>query len=181
MYSEALSERLRRLWTGFHVLLAILLCLGAGSGLSGCATIEDWTKGPAAKPAPAAQPTSIDSPYITTAPTAGVVVEAWQAPPQEVRLAETTTFYRVWGGEARQLGSWLSPDRPTSRLQVRTAMALPPQNTAEFWCEVVVPAGTLMRVGVAAPAFGHPGGGRQVQLLELIPRESFREPQPLGP
>ena len=168
---HSMIERLRRLRSGLPLMLVVAL------NLAGCASLDSLFDRKAAP----TQPTSIASPYTTTAPTAGAVVEAWQAPPREVRLAETTTFYRVWGGEARQLGSWLSPDRPTSRLQVRTAMALPPQNTAEFWCEVVVPAGTLMRVGVAAPAFGHPGGGRQVQLLELIPKESFGEPQPLGP
>jgi hypothetical protein len=36
-----------------------------------------------------------------------------------------------------------------------------------------------MKVGIAAPAFGQPGGGRQVQLLQLIPPDSFSEPIPL--
>lgn len=171
---NSLTERLRRAWAGLPLMLAVTL------SLAGCASLDDLF-GSERNAAPAAPPTSIASPYAAAAPTAGVVVEAWQGAPQEVRLAQATTFYRVWGGDSRQLGSWLSPDKPTSRLQVRTAMALPPQNTAEFWCEVVVPAGTLMRTGVAAPAFGHAGGGRQVQLLELIPKESFKEPQPLGP
>ena len=60
-------------------------------------------------------------------------------------------------------------------------VTFPPQNTAEFWCVVVVPAGTRMRTGVAAPAFDQPGGGRQVELLQLIPAESFGPPQPLAP
>ena len=58
-------------------------------------------------------------------------------------------------------------------------MALPPANTAEYYSVVTVPAGTLMKVGIAAPAFDQPGGGRQIQLLELIPVESFSDPIPL--
>lgn len=108
-----------------------------------------------------------------------VVVEAWLGPVEEVRTDRVMTFYRAYGGGANRLGAWLSPTPPASRQAVREAMALPPQNTAEFYSIVTVPAGTLMKVGVAAPAFGQPGGGRQIQLLELIPAESFSEPIPL--
>ncbi|CAN5121559.1 hypothetical protein BH10PSE2_BH10PSE2_10750 [soil metagenome] len=118
---------------------------------------------------------------FAAAPPTGGLVEAWIGAPQEVRAAEVTILYRVWGGSARQLGAWLSPTAPTSGAAVKAAMALPPQNEALFWCAVAVPAGTRMRVGMAAPAFGQPGGGRQVELLELIPASSFGEPHPLAP
>lgn len=171
MNSNGLTERLGRLWGGLPTLMTLALLVG----LSGCATLEGLFD----RDRPA-QPTSIASPYAT-APTANGVVEAWASPPQEVRTTEVMVMYRVFGGDAGQLGSWLSPDRPTSRAQVRASLALPPNNTAEFVSVVTVPAGTLIYTGVAGPAFGHPGGGRQVQLKELIPRESFGEPQPLGP
>ena len=167
----SLSGRLRRAWTGLPLMLAVALTLAGCTSIQGLFGDRD---------APTSQPTSIASPYAT-APTTNGVVEAWASPPQEVRTNETTVMYRVFGGDAGQLGSWLSPDRPTSRAEVRTSLALPPNNTAEFVSVVTVPAGTLMRTGIAGPAFGHPGGGRQVQLMELIPRESFGEPQPLGP
>lgn len=114
-----------------------------------------------------------------TSPTASGMVEAWIGPVEEVRTDRVMTFYRAYGGGANRLGAWLSPTPPASRQSVRESLALPPQNTAEFYSIVTVPAGTLMKVGTAAPAFDQPGGGRQVQLLELIPPESFSDPMPL--
>lgn len=114
-------------------------------------------------------------------PPAGQVVEAWIAGYQEYETAEERTYYRVFGGGASRLGAWMSPVPPQSAARVRADMALPPENTAEFVAVVTVPAGTLIRIGRAAPAFGQPGGGPQVQLLELIPPESFGEPAPLAP
>lgn len=114
-----------------------------------------------------------------TPPTASVMVEAWIGPVEEVRTDRVMTFYRAYGGGANKLGAWLSPTPPASRQSVRESLALPPQNTAEFYSVVTVPAGTLMKVGTAAPAFDQPGGGQQVQLLQLIPPESFSDPIPL--
>jgi hypothetical protein len=89
--------------------------------------------------------------FVAAAPTGGVVIEAWAGTPEVVTTTEVETFYRVWGGSARQLGAWLSPTLPTSGASVRSSMALPPQNEALFWCVVTVPAGTRMRTGIAAP------------------------------
>ncbi len=155
------------------MLGAMLVWLTLSVGLAGC--LHDPARGPGVAPAVAATPA-----FAAAPPTAGVV-EAWIGPVEEVTTDRPVTFYRVWGGSARQLGAWLSPTPPGSGAVVRASMALPPQNTAEFWCVVVVPAGTRMRSGVAAPAFGQPGGGRQVELLRLIPAESFGPPQPLAP
>ncbi len=152
---------------------AMLTWLTLSVGLAGC--LHDPARGPAPIPALAATPA-----FAVAPPIAGVV-EAWIGPVEEITTDRPTTFYRVWGGSARQLGAWLSPTLPTSAAVVRSTMALPPQNTAEFWCLVVVPAGTRMRTGVAAPAFDQPGGGRQVELLQLIPAASFGPPQPLAP
>ncbi|CAL1692182.1 hypothetical protein MMB232_02341 [Brevundimonas subvibrioides] len=140
--------------TGPLMLVSISLTLG----LAACATPG----------APAVAP-----------PTASVMVEAWIGPVEEIRTDRVMTFYRAYGGGANRLGSWLSPTPPASRQSVRESLALPPQNTAEFYSVVTVPAGTLMKVGTAAPAFDQPGGGRQVQLLELIPPDSFSDPMPL--
>lgn len=118
------------------------------------------------------------APVVVTPP-AVVMIEAWIGPVEEVRTDRVMTFYRAYGGGANKLGAWLSPTPPASRQSVRESMALPPQNTAEVYSIVTVPAGTLMKVGTAAPAFDQPGGGRQVQLLELIPPESFSNPIPL--
>ena len=128
-------------------------------GLAGCSTVA--------------------APATYAAPAPAVLIEAWAGAVEEVRTDRITTFYRAYGGGANRLGAWLSPVQPTSSQSVREAMALPPANTAQFYSVVTVPAGTLMKVGIAAPAFDQPGGGRQVQLLELIPAESFSDPIPL--
>jgi hypothetical protein len=119
------------------------------------------------------------TPTTVYAPPPAVLVEAWAGPVEEVTTDRVMTFYRAYGGGANRLGAWLSPTPPTSREVVRRSLALPPENTAEQYVVVTVPAGTRMKVGIAAPAFGQPGGGRQVQLLQLIPPDSFSEPIPL--
>lgn len=136
----------------------MLLSMALTLGLAACATPS----------APAVTP-----------PTASVMVEAWVGAVEEVRTDRVMTFYRAYGGGANRLGAWLSPTPPASRQSVRESLALPPQNTAEFYSVVTVPAGTLMKVGTAAPAFDQPGGGRQVQLLQLIAPDSFSNPIPL--
>lgn len=145
------------------LLTPVLMAMAALTlGLAGCSTV-----------APAAAP----SVYGVAAP--AVVVEAWVGPVEEVRSDRVMTLYRAYGGGANRLGAWMSATVPTSSAAVKAEMALPPANTAEFYSIVTVPAGTLMKIGIAAPAFDQPGGGRQVQLLELIPAESFSDPIPL--
>lgn len=152
--TRRLADSVRRWTAGPFLLLSAILSLGVAA----CAT-----------------PTTVD---VYTPPPA-VLVEAWAPGAEEVRTDRTMTFYRAYGGGANRLGAWLSPDPPTSSAAVRDGLALPPENTAQFYSVVTVPAGTRMKVGVAAPAFGRPGGGRQVQLLELIPPDSFSDPIPL--
>lgn len=143
------------------LLTPVMMAMAALTlGLAGCAT-------------PAAGP----SVYGVAAP--AVVIEAWVGPVEELRSDRVMTLYRAYGGGANRLGAWMSATLPVSSAAVKAEMALPPQNTAEFYSVVTVPAGTLMKIGVAAPAFDQPGGGRQVQLLELIPAESFSDPIPL--
>jgi hypothetical protein len=153
--SNWLGDRLKR-WLAAPLML---VSLGLTLGLAACATPSS--------------PTTVPAP--TTA-TTSVMVEAWIGPVEEIRTDRVMTFYRAYGGGANRLGAWLSPTPPASRQSVRESLALPPQNTAEFYSIVTVPAGTLMKVGTAAPAFDQPGGGQQVQLLQLIPPESFSDP-----
>lgn len=87
--------------------------------------------------------------------------------------------YRVWGGEAKLQGAWLSPVAPRSSEAARGLLSLPPQNSASFISTVHVPAGTQIQYGVAAPAFGAPGGGIQIQLLERLPNSSWGPGTPL--
>jgi hypothetical protein len=88
-------------------------------------------------------------------------------------------MYRVHGDGADEAGAWLTPIRPTSSAAARQGLALPDENAALYVSEVILPAGVRMQVGTAAPAFGHPGGWAQVQLLERIPLSSFGKGVPL--
>ena len=88
-------------------------------------------------------------------------------------------MYRVYGGGANQVGSWLTPTLPASAEAAEASLALPPSNLATFVSKVNVPAGTQFQIGRAAAAFGQPGGGLQVQLLERIPTSSFEPGVPL--
>lgn len=152
---------IRRLADIRHWAIAPLatLSIALTLGLAACAT----------PPAPAS----------TYGPPPAVLVEAWTGSTEEITTDRVITLYRAYGGGAARLGAWMSPTPPTSRAVVRERLALPPENTAEQYVVVTVPAGTRMKVGVAAPAFGQPGGGQQVQLLQLIPPDSFSGPIPL--
>lgn len=83
------------------------------------------------------------------------------------------TAYRVWGGDSAQQGAWLTPVLPASSTEARELLSLPPANAATFVSTVRIPPGTWLQSGIAAPAFGQPGGGQQIQLLERIPAHSF--------
>jgi hypothetical protein len=89
--------------------------------------------------------------------------------------------HRVWGGASAQHGAWLTPTSPTSSGSARSILALPSGNTAEFVSAVNIPGGTWIQYGTAASAFGQPGGGQQIQLLERIPGHSFGPGMPLPP
>jgi RHS repeat-associated protein len=115
------------------------------------------------------------------APAIGTV-QAWEgaitagAVPDEGMVA-----YRIWGEGADQVGSWLSPIELDSASAARSLLSLPAENTAEFISEVQIPAGTQIQFGTAASAFGQPGGGIQIQLLNRIPLSNFGPGVPLPP
>lgn len=89
--------------------------------------------------------------------------------------------FRVWGGRSAQAGSWLSPIAPSSSAAARRLLALPKENAATFISRVQIPAETRIQYGTAARAFGQPGGGIQIQLLERIPISNFGPGVPLLP
>ena len=95
----------------------------------------------------------------------------------------TTTLlcYRVFDGKSAHLGRWLTPTKPTSQRQARSDLALPTNNLANQFCEVWIPVGTQIRVGVVAPLGGQTGGGIEVELLHGIPAACFQPHQPLPP
>jgi hypothetical protein len=81
--------------------------------------------------------------------------------------------YRLWGGGTPRLGGFLAPNLPASKAEAISTLALPPKNTAENLSTVYMPEGTQIQSGNAAKAFGRPGGGEQIQLLQEIPEEWF--------
>jgi RHS repeat-associated protein len=97
----------------------------------------------------------------------------------DVSTSETTMF-RVWGDGADKVGGWLTPTPPASQLSAIRDLALPVDNSAQWISEVTVPTGTRFQIGTAGRAFGQPGGGIQIQLLDRIPPANFRPGKPLG-
>ena len=94
----------------------------------------------------------------------------------EVVLDEATTLYRVYGGEAGQLGSYWSRTAPTGPMQAQIDLALNPEwgNLATDVASIRVPAGTTIFEGAAAaqslPAGGTLlGGGSQVYIPRVNP------------
>ena len=91
-------------------------------------------------------------------------------------LTEDTVMYRVSGGNAKEVGSYMSMTPQEGGLQSQIDLALNPAwgNTTENVTKIVVPKGTIIYEGVAAPqniydSLGNvigtlPGGGNQVYI-----------------
>ena len=97
-------------------------------------------------------------------------------------LTEDTIMYRVSGGTAGKVGSYLSRTSQGGGLQTQLDLALNPAwgNTTENVTRVVVPKGTSIYEGFAAPqniydSFNNvigtlPGGGNQVYIPKVDAR-----------
>ena len=92
-------------------------------------------------------------------------------------LPEDRVMYRNYGGTASKVGSFLTETPPGGALQAQIDLALVPSwgNNAKYVTKVVVPKGTIIYEGVAAPQniltnsknyiLGTlPGGGNQVYI-----------------
>ena len=104
--------------------------------------------------------------------TAGERVPNQLGPIRSFVTKEDMTYYRVYSGE-RNVGGFLTGVPPGSADEAVAGLALPPENTADFLQEVLVPAGTRLQSSIAAPAFEQPGGLLQFELLEDIPIKNF--------
>ena len=94
-------------------------------------------------------------------------------------LTEDTVMYRVSGGKAGEVGSYVSRMPQGGGLQSQLDLALNPSwgNTTENITKVVVPKGTTIYEGIAAPqniydSLGNvigtlPGGGNQVYIPKV--------------
>ena len=87
------------------------------------------------------------------------VLSSYKGTPHVKTLKADTTVYRTWGGDANELGHWVSPHNYGS--SARSMLSLPPNNSAENVSSFVIQKGTSVLSGKAAPMFGQPGGGLQ--------------------
>lgn len=78
---------------------------------------------------------AVGAPKLLPAPTG---VNPWAGSLLSTTAAENLTMYRVWGGDSAQVGSWLTPVRPTSAGAARAGLALPKGNAATLVSEVTV-------------------------------------------
>lgn len=83
-------------------------------------------------------------------------------------------FYRRWGGDAKEIGSWMSPIKYEKAANARRYLALPDGNTAENLTIFKIKRGTPFIEGkVTSQAedvtgiFGSyaEGGGNQIYIL----------------
>lgn len=84
-------------------------------------------------------------------------------------LTEDTTFYRVYGGNAGQVGRYMTRTPPSGALQSQLDLALNPEwgNTATSVTKVVVPKGTVIYEGTAAPQAINGGTGTLLGVFGL--------------
>lgn len=86
-------------------------------------------------------------------------------------LSKPTTLYRVYGGNAGEIGGYWTRTAPSGPLQSRIDLALSPEwgNTATQVTKINVPAGQKIFEGFAAPQGGLVGGGSQVFIPKVDP------------
>lgn len=95
-----------------------------------------------------------------------------------VVAVEDITLYRVYGGASSREGTFLTSQKPADRIVAKMGLALKAEwkNSRENFSEVIVPKGTILHIGKAAPqitASGYvlPGGMDQI----IINREYIKE------
>jgi hypothetical protein len=94
---------------------------------------------------------------------AGAPAEIAQKGTRTVTLTDDLVVFRNFGGEADTRGRWLVSAMPANP---RKDLALPPGNTAEDVSTWIIPKGTEIIVGPAAPLNGLPGGAEQIYVSD---------------
>ena len=87
------------------------------------------------------------------------VLSSYKGTPKVQTLKIDTTVYRTWGGTTQELGHWVSPNNYGS--SARNLLSLPTGNTMTNTSSFLLPKGTTVLAGKAAPLFGQSGGGVQ--------------------
>jgi len=98
-----------------------------------------------------------------------------------IELPQPVTLYRVYGGDASQLGTYWSATKPQGSLQAILDSALLPEwgNTVTRVVKIEVPAGTTIYRGVAAPQKSLPGGGSQIVLDAKVEKSWIKDDWPI--
>ena len=96
------------------------------------------------------------------------VLQCFSGEPQLKVLTEDTTVFRAWGGTTPEYGHWVSPYDYGDA--ARSLLSLPPGNTMINVSSFIIPGGTTVLAGVAAPYFGKPGGGIQWWIARIESR-----------
>ncbi|MBE6536815.1 MAG: DUF4237 domain-containing protein, partial [Ruminococcaceae bacterium] len=87
------------------------------------------------------------------------ILSCFKGTPKVQTLKADTTVYRSWGGTTQELGHWISPNNYGSN--ARNLLSLPTGNTMTNTSTFLLPKGTTVLAGKAAPLFGQSGGGIQ--------------------
>lgn len=92
---------------------------------------------------------------------------------------EDIKLYRVYGGKAKKEGTFLTSQIPTDRMETKMNLALRGdwKNSREYFCEVIIPKGTILNIGRTAPqvtASGQvlPGGIDQIIVSKKFINEN---------
>jgi hypothetical protein len=85
----------------------------------------------------------------------------------KVSYSEPTKLYRVFGGEAKELGPYWSRTKPFGPLQAQIDSAMLPEfkNTKKYWVEIEVPANKVMYEGSASEQYLISQGGEVGSLM----------------
>lgn len=107
-----------------------------------------------------------------------------------VVATEDIVLYRVYGGASKKEGAFLTSQKPTDKMDTKMGLALKAEwkNSRANYCEVIVPKGTILHIGKAAPQItpsGHvlPGGMEQIVVSKAFVSahpEVFGTTQKLG-
>jgi RHS repeat-associated protein len=87
------------------------------------------------------------------------VLKSFKGTPKLETLKIDTTVYRSWGGKAREISNWISPNNYGA--SARSLLSIPEGNTMEYLSTFVLSKGTQVLSGIAAPMYDQIGGGVQ--------------------
>ena len=93
---------------------------------------------------------------------------------QIITLAEDTQFVRVYSDNNNPIGKWFMSEEDItdlSALEIQSKYAIP--TTPTNYVKINLPAGTVVRVGIANELYGYPGGGIQFDAYKTWLEEQW--------